>query len=251
MLARVGDIGLVFGGGRCGTAVGGGADGGRAGGAAGRGMREVPSLPEPRGRRGGRGHRRPGLERRGPADLGWWTAATGLLVLASSAGCCIHCGSGRRRCWSSPRSGSCSPISDCMPHHYPLLLLVGCALVVFIAEVLGTHVDPASADNRPLRITFSKTGDQASFPFPVGVSSRRGIPRRLGPTPPAVPGCGTPSGLPARDADSWCWAETDLNGPGRSSASAEEHNEMRNEDERDDAHESDPTSRRHARGPGP
>jgi hypothetical protein len=52
-----------------------------------------------------------------------------------------------------------------------LLFPVGCALVVFIADVLGTHVGPASADNRHL-ITFAKVGDQAPFPFPVGVSSR-------------------------------------------------------------------------------
>jgi hypothetical protein len=40
-----------------------------------------------------------------------------------------------------------------------LLFPVGCALVVFIAEVLGTHVDPTSADDRPLRISFAETAE--------------------------------------------------------------------------------------------
>jgi hypothetical protein len=37
-----------------------------------------------------------------------------------------------------------------------LLFPVGCALVVFIAEVLGRHVAPAPADDRPPRVTFAK-----------------------------------------------------------------------------------------------
>jgi hypothetical protein len=53
-----------------------------------------------------------------------------------------------------------------------LLFPIGCALVVFIAEVLGTRVDPVSADDRPLRVTLAKAGEQAPFPFPVGVRSR-------------------------------------------------------------------------------
>jgi hypothetical protein len=53
-----------------------------------------------------------------------------------------------------------------------LLFPIGCALVVFIAEVLGTHVDPGSRYHRPLRLTLAKAGDHASFPFRVGVSSR-------------------------------------------------------------------------------
>jgi len=53
-----------------------------------------------------------------------------------------------------------------------LLFPIGCALVVFIADVLATRVDPVSADDRPLRITLAKAGDQAPFPFPVGGSSR-------------------------------------------------------------------------------
>jgi hypothetical protein len=52
-----------------------------------------------------------------------------------------------------------------------LLFPVGCALVVFIAEVLRAHVDPAAAD-RPLR-TSPATAEQAPpSPSPVGVSSR-------------------------------------------------------------------------------
>jgi hypothetical protein len=52
-----------------------------------------------------------------------------------------------------------------------LLFPVGCALVVFIAEVLGPRVDATSVDDRPLRVTFAKAGEQAPFPFPVGGSS--------------------------------------------------------------------------------
>lgn len=37
-----------------------------------------------------------------------------------------------------------------------LLFPIGCALVVFIAEVLGRHVAPAPADDRPPRGTFAK-----------------------------------------------------------------------------------------------
>jgi Family of unknown function (DUF5317) len=37
-----------------------------------------------------------------------------------------------------------------------LLFPIGCALVVFIAEVLGRHVAPAPADDRPPRVTFAK-----------------------------------------------------------------------------------------------
>jgi len=48
-----------------------------------------------------------------------------------------------------------------------LLFPVGCALVVFIAEVLGTYVGPGSAPNRLPRITLAKTGDQARFPSPL------------------------------------------------------------------------------------
>ncbi len=46
-------------------------------------------------------------------------------------------------------------------------------MVVFIAEVLGSHVAAADAaeDSRP-RITLAEAGDQASFPFTVGIGSR-------------------------------------------------------------------------------
>jgi Family of unknown function (DUF5317) len=53
-----------------------------------------------------------------------------------------------------------------------LLFPVGCALVVFIAEVLGRGVASAPTDDRLPKISFAKAGDQDSFPFPVGVSSR-------------------------------------------------------------------------------
>jgi Family of unknown function (DUF5317) len=54
-----------------------------------------------------------------------------------------------------------------------LLFPVGCALVVFIAEVLGSQVAAAAplADPRP-GITLAEAGEQALFPFPVGVGSR-------------------------------------------------------------------------------
>jgi hypothetical protein len=40
-----------------------------------------------------------------------------------------------------------------------LLFPIGCALVVFIAEVLGAHVDPASAGDRPLGIRLAEAGE--------------------------------------------------------------------------------------------
>ena len=54
-----------------------------------------------------------------------------------------------------------------------LLFPIGCALVVFIAEVLGRHVAAVAPaeDPRP-RITLAEAGDQALFPFPVGIGSR-------------------------------------------------------------------------------
>jgi hypothetical protein len=53
-----------------------------------------------------------------------------------------------------------------------LLFPVGCALVVFIAEVLATHLRPAPADDQHPRISLANAGEQGWFPFPVGVSSR-------------------------------------------------------------------------------
>jgi hypothetical protein len=52
-----------------------------------------------------------------------------------------------------------------------LLFPVGCALVVFIAEVLRTPVDPAAAD-LPLRISPAEAEQTPPSPVPVGVSSR-------------------------------------------------------------------------------
>jgi hypothetical protein len=53
-----------------------------------------------------------------------------------------------------------------------LLFPVGCALVVFIAEVLRTHLDPAAAEDRPLRTSRAAADDPSPDPFPAGVSSR-------------------------------------------------------------------------------
>jgi hypothetical protein len=55
-----------------------------------------------------------------------------------------------------------------------LLFPVGCALVVFIAEVLGSHVAAAApaTDPRP-RITLAEAGDQASQTTPVATNRRR------------------------------------------------------------------------------
>jgi hypothetical protein len=54
-----------------------------------------------------------------------------------------------------------------------LLFPVGCALVVFIAEVLRTHFDPAAAD-RPLRTSPAAAEQTPPSPVPVGVSSHPG-----------------------------------------------------------------------------
>jgi hypothetical protein len=53
-----------------------------------------------------------------------------------------------------------------------LLFPVGCALVVFIAEVLGTHVDRATAEHRPLRTSPTEAEKPTPRPSPVGVGSR-------------------------------------------------------------------------------
>jgi hypothetical protein len=56
-----------------------------------------------------------------------------------------------------------------------LLFPVGCALVVFIAEVLRTHLDPAAADDRPLTASLPVTVvEPAPDPVPDSVSSRPG-----------------------------------------------------------------------------
>jgi hypothetical protein len=55
-----------------------------------------------------------------------------------------------------------------------LLFPVGCALVVFIAEVLRTHLDPAAADDRPLTASPAAAEEPAPDPVPDSVSSRPG-----------------------------------------------------------------------------
>jgi hypothetical protein len=55
-----------------------------------------------------------------------------------------------------------------------LLFPVGCALVVFIAEVLRTHLNPATAVDRPLRTSVAAAGEPTPDPSPVGGSSRPG-----------------------------------------------------------------------------
>jgi hypothetical protein len=55
-----------------------------------------------------------------------------------------------------------------------LLFPVGCALVVFIAEVLRTHLDPATAEDRPLTASNVEADQPTPDPLPGGVSSRPG-----------------------------------------------------------------------------
>jgi hypothetical protein len=50
-----------------------------------------------------------------------------------------------------------------------LLFPVGCALVVFIAEVLRTHLDPAAEDSPP---TSSPADEPMPHPLPAGANSR-------------------------------------------------------------------------------
>jgi hypothetical protein len=61
-----------------------------------------------------------------------------------------------------------------------LLFPVGCALVVFIAEVLRAHVDPAAAKDPLLRSSFAEVEQTPPSPVPVGVSSRP-VTRTVGP----------------------------------------------------------------------
>jgi hypothetical protein len=53
-----------------------------------------------------------------------------------------------------------------------LLFPVGCALVVFIAEVLRTHLDPTAAEDRPVKTSSAAADEPTPSPLPVGVSSR-------------------------------------------------------------------------------
>jgi hypothetical protein len=56
-----------------------------------------------------------------------------------------------------------------------LLFPVGCALVVFIAEILRTHLDPAAAEDRPLTASLATAaGEPTPDPVPTGVGSGPG-----------------------------------------------------------------------------
>jgi hypothetical protein len=55
-----------------------------------------------------------------------------------------------------------------------LLFPVGCALVVFIAEVLRTHLDPATAEDLPLKTSSTEAGEPTPDPVPAGADSRPG-----------------------------------------------------------------------------
>ena len=54
-----------------------------------------------------------------------------------------------------------------------LLFPIGCALVVFIAEVLRTHLDPATAEDLPLKTSLAAE-EPTPDPVAAGVSSRPG-----------------------------------------------------------------------------
>jgi hypothetical protein len=57
-----------------------------------------------------------------------------------------------------------------------LLFPVGCALVVFIAEVLRTHLDPATAEDRPLTASrAAQAVEPTPDPMPAGAGSRPGM----------------------------------------------------------------------------
>jgi hypothetical protein len=60
-----------------------------------------------------------------------------------------------------------------------LLFPIGCALVVFIAEVLGTYIGPSAAPDRLPRISFAKAGDRVLFPS--GSVDSRPAARTVGP----------------------------------------------------------------------
>jgi hypothetical protein len=61
-----------------------------------------------------------------------------------------------------------------------LLFPVGCALVVFIAEVLRTHLDPAAVDRPLMAIVAAEADEPTPDPVPVDVSSSPGT-LRIGP----------------------------------------------------------------------
>jgi hypothetical protein len=61
-----------------------------------------------------------------------------------------------------------------------LLFPVGCALVVFIAEVLRAHLDPATAADRPLKTSSAEAVEPTPDPVPAGISSSP-VTLRIGP----------------------------------------------------------------------
>jgi hypothetical protein len=52
-----------------------------------------------------------------------------------------------------------------------LLFPLGCAVVVFIAEVLRTPIDPITAEDRPLKTSSTAAGEPTSSPLPVDIGS--------------------------------------------------------------------------------
>jgi hypothetical protein len=55
-----------------------------------------------------------------------------------------------------------------------LLFPVGCALVVFIADVLRAHLDPATAEDRPVTAGGAAAEELTSYPVPGEVDSGQG-----------------------------------------------------------------------------
>jgi hypothetical protein len=110
-----------------------------------------------------------------------------------------------------------------------LLFPVGCALVVFIAEVLRTHLDPTATEDRPLTAsTAAAAGEPTPDPVPAGISSspgqvRGGAAVRAGPgtlgmpqPPPHLPLSpepGPPHPILASTAWSGCAGPTAPNNP--------------------------------------
>src|SRR4029453_12575129 len=55
-----------------------------------------------------------------------------------------------------------------------LLFPIGCALVVFIAEVLSTHLPPPPAKEPPLKTSSGAADEPTPGPVPAGISSSPG-----------------------------------------------------------------------------
>jgi hypothetical protein len=72
-----------------------------------------------------------------------------------------------------------------------LLFPVGCALVVFIAEVLRTHLDPTTAEDRPLKTSSAAADEPTPDSLATGISSgpgaHGGAVLRSGPRPLGLP----------------------------------------------------------------